>query len=195
MPKVKLIVEGDADVKFLKDLIHHHFDVDLNNNTDFITSMGDHTSLHRISKTIKSSTTEGNLNLLLFDCDNYTKEEKLELLNNEKQNLGIDIESFLFPDNKSKGNLETLLKNIINKDNKKLFNCIDDYSDCVTNLNIDQIRNFDEKSKIFVYVDSFIVGGRGKEKQRDYKEKTLWDLESDSLKPLLTFLRPYYNNA
>lgn len=64
---------------------------------------------------------------------------------------------------------------------------------CIGSLNIPELKNIDDKTKAFIYVDSFTNAGSAKERDHDYLQK-LWDLESEYLDPLFEFLQPSFTN-
>jgi hypothetical protein len=194
MANVTLIVEGIADYKFLRDLISFRFNTELFRE-DFIVVDGKSESLHKVKEDILKSSVKGKRNILIFDSDDGGQISTLEKINLNKDNFAIEG-IFLFPDNnpQSNGNLETLLRHAISSNGLGLLPCIDGYSTCVSNLEIENLRHIDEKAKIFIYVDSFQDGGSSKEKDRDYLKTNLWNLNSVHLTPLVDFLATYFIN-
>ncbi|ELR70295.1 hypothetical protein C900_03980 [Fulvivirga imtechensis AK7] len=186
MAELSFIVEGKSDKHFLKHFVQYHFGATIEDE-DFIVVEGNIEKIHLVEQSIKSSSQAGKTNLLFFDADTdcYGTIDRIEEKRNE---MSFEFDVFLFPNNHDSGNLETLLRGCINKDNDQLFECIDSYASCIDRLQLDNLQRFDEKAKFFVYVESFSVGGSGKGDKREYFEKQLWNLNSEGLKPLKEFL-------
>lgn len=191
MSVVKIIVEGGSDRKFITDFIHCFFNKELGSD-DFIIASGNLLSKPARANTIQRNSIEGGINITILDADGSLEATKARV-ESEIQEFELKIDNqFYFPNNGLPGNLETLLRRIVNKDRAGVLDCIDQYGHCLEKHRIPELRPFDEKAKVFVYVDSFTVGGKGKPDQVDYREKLLWNLDSEYLQPLYSFLRPYF---
>lgn len=188
--RVSFIVEGKADKQFLTHFINHHYRIELKDE-DFIVVDGNIEKIRLVMQDIKARSEAGRVNLLVFDSDD-NKEATLNRIDKVKNELELDFESFLLPNNNDSGNLETLLRNSINIENRPLLKCIDGYSNCINQLDLEVLRVINDKAKMFIYVDSFIDGGISKEHQRDYSNAVLWDLDAESLAPLKKFLDKYF---
>jgi len=191
MSKLKVIVEGEADKKFLIDFIKHCFEHTLTDE-DFIMAEGNLLEKPARANSIQKNTIQGGINIIILDANGDIEETRQRVANEiVTHQLQIDNQ-FYFPNNTDTGNLETLLRNIVNSERENIFNCIDNYADCLEMQRIPQLRAFDEKARIFVFIDSFTVGGPGKESERSYREALLWNLDSEYLEPLRGFLSPYF---
>ncbi|WP_422008619.1 DUF3226 domain-containing protein [Roseivirga pacifica] len=190
MSRVKLVVEGASDVKFLQDFIKVRFEgVDLKKG-DFIEAHSN--NLKRIKGRIETANKRGECVLLVFDADQSNDLTKARLID-ESGSLNIVLDDvFLFPDNSAEGNLENLLLNIVNPEMTGVLDCIDSYEMCVRELVSDDYKAIDNKGRVFIYADSFLFGGGAKPGSTDFTESRLWDLNSEHLNPLYEFLRPYF---
>ncbi|TAH22687.1 MAG: hypothetical protein EAZ08_00175 [Cytophagales bacterium] len=145
---------------------------------------------------------EQNFHLLMIqDADNPKKHHggvaaRLEYLKavkkqiEEKESITFDFETFLFPNHKDDGDLETLLMSIINQEEyNKFFACYQSYCCCIKPYanpsSIDSL--LENKSKIFSYVQTHRGQEFANEGKRDYKDG-LWNLDSEYLEPLKKFL-------
>ena len=63
---------------------------------------------------------QGGVNLVIFDADKDVEARRKEL-EAIKEQYNVNFELFLLPNNKDKGALEDLLENIINPNNRPIF--------------------------------------------------------------------------
>ena len=183
------IVEGKADEKFLQDFVKVRFGIELREGSFIVAGTK---SIKSIKPILTENMSIGKSQLIIFDAD-QSKKESYEQINQELEKLGLEIQGqFYFPNNADPGNLETLLRSAINPDCQGVLDCIDQYGHCLREKPVPGLRAFDEKSKVYIYVDSFEAGGSGKEDGRDYTEPRLWNLNSENLQPLYDFLSPYF---
>jgi hypothetical protein len=190
MAAVKFFVEGDADKKFLLDYLKH-LKIEGISNSDFVTvNSNTESALEKVKPDFVRSTAKGNTNLLIFDADaNYSNTlSELKRISAIQQ---ISFIPFLFPNDSSDGNLETLLENVINPNNKPIFDCFENYQTCLigksTNYNVPA-----KKTKIYAYVSVLVSekdSDQAKENKRDYLNSAHWDLNSSYLDPLKAFLQ------
>jgi len=184
---INIFVEGIADEKFIKDYLSY---LNISNDFKVIKTNGKDNLLDFLNIFEKNTDLEG-VNLIVFDADEDFNERKQEILNFREFN-NIDFELFLFPNNEDKGDLETLLENIIPEDNKNIINCWDNYENCIGKLskNLTIPAN---KTKIYAYLEVLLGKTQEekkkiKERSRDYKNKKHWNLNSDYLLNLKNFL-------
>lgn len=198
MSQIRIIVEGSSDMKFIQDFISARFGKELDNSF-FIIAQGNSLVQAARANSIQKNTINGGINILILDADENVENARSRI-SQEIDDYNLEIASQFFfpnnsqPDNNQPGNLETLLRSIINDQRAGIFTCIDGYGECLDGFRVPELRPFDEKAKMYVYVDSFIVGGEGKPTQRNYKEELLWNLNSENLQPLYEFLAPHFNN-
>lgn len=185
---IKFLVEGKEDIRFLKDFIFHHFKITLQDDS-FFSNEGKSEKLNDNTNLIKSTFNDVQNAILIFDADDTDYRSTIK--NIQQQSLDIDFETFLFPNNKDKGNLETLLRNIVTE--KDLFGCIDSYVNCIDSLEIARMKPTVEKTKMFIYLDSLLQEAAPKGTKRDYLMRNVWNLDSEYLIPLKNFLFPYFD--
>lgn len=186
MEMLTLIVEGEDDKRFLADYVKHHFSSDFN-RIEFIVVGGKSEMLHTKQVIIQSAAIN-NTCLLIFDADNSLEGTNGDI-DKEIARLKIFVtDKFLFPDNKSTGTLETLLRKIAS--NPSVFSCIDSYVACLRDTGIQELNRFIDKKKIYIYSDSHSQEGKGS--KREYNNNA-WNLDSKDLDPLKDFLSKHIN--
>lgn len=191
MDQISLIVEGEEDVRFVQDFITFHFSQKIDRNS-FIVIGGKSETIHDSIIKIQSSTASGNSNVVLFDADDTDYDSTLKKINTVAQKLSVKFDSiFLFPDNKAKGNLESLLRNSVVKENEGIFKCIDDFANCKGTLNLKHSTVIDEKVKLWIYHGSFKDAKAPKGSERSYLNQDVWDLNSPILKSLKDYLEQF----
>jgi hypothetical protein len=191
MAGISIIVEGSEDIRFLQDFIRFHFNSNLNKDS-FIEIEGKSEKLHLSRTKIQSSSSKGNKNILFFDADDKDFASTIRKVKSKESELQLNFDHiFLFPDNTSKGNLETLLLSCIPERNKGLFDCIKDYSSCKEALKLELSRKIDEKEKLYIYHGSFDESGKSTATQRSYLIDHIWNLKAKETNKLKDFLAPF----
>jgi hypothetical protein len=192
MEHISLIVEGEEDVRFFQDFIEFHFQKKVGRSL-FIEIGGKSETIHLSQVKIQTSTSSGRINVLVFDADDNDHKSTLTKVNAKEKELSLKFDKvFLFPDDKAKGNLESLLKSSVTSGNEKLFACIEAYASCKTALNLKNPRPIDEKEKLWIYHGSFENSGNSHATKRSYLDPGIWDLNSPILIPLKDFLRKFF---
>jgi hypothetical protein len=193
MEQITLIVEGQEDVRFLQDFIDFHFKKGMERDS-FIEIGGKSETIHKEQPKIQASTASGKLNIIIFDADDTDHSSTLSKVKVKEQELSLKFDKiFLFPDNNSKGNLESLLKSSVTHGNEKLFDCIEAYANCKTALNLKNPRPIDEKEKLWIYHGSFEDSGNAHGTKRSYLDQDIWDLNCPILIPLKNFLGDFFS--
>ena len=209
MEKIQIFVEGVADQKFFQDLISAWYNTKLTfggvqkgmvTNGDIFNVEGkgvfeDEIKMRLIDPILKFNDIKGVKNLFIFDADTF----KIETKNFEKYKSQFPIEHFLLPDNQSDGDLETLLEQIINQDNKVIFDCWEGYEDCLkTSIRKEGIFTTPaRKTKIYAYLEALLGESKNqkkkiKETERNYQDVNHWDLNAPALVNLKQFLDQYF---
>jgi len=201
---VRIFVEGDADVKFIKDITLHFYDIKLTDN-DIIKTDGWTTikSKREKGENIRNKLIEnsdGN-NLIIFDADDDFAIRRNEI-EQWKVEFELEFDLFLFPNNINNGELENLLETIIKIENKPIFDCWNSYETCL--LSYSSIREKPltvpaKKSKIYTYIETLVGNSHSekekiKDKNRDFRNIEHWNLNSDTIIPLKDFLDKYFDN-
>jgi hypothetical protein len=207
MKKVQIFVEGVADQKFFQDLLNDWYGIELSLggfkakgdifNVEGKGIFDDKNKMRLIDPMLKLNDTTGVKNLFIFDADTFERESQ----NFERYKSQFPIDHFLLPDNQSNGDLETLLEQIINQDNKVIFDCWDGYESC---LKSSKRKNGSfttpaRKTKIYAYLEALLGDSKNqkkkiKETERNYRDKSHWDLNSPALTKLKQFLDQYFQN-
>jgi hypothetical protein len=205
MATIRIFVEGDADVKFLKDYLSYiapSFEI----SQETIINTGGWTNIdsqkekgENIQNEMKKNTDNDGINLIVFDADKDFINRKQEL-ETWKSKYNLVFELFLFPNNQNVGALEDLLERIIIDNNQPIFNCWDRFETCIqesaSEIMGKKLTTPAKKTKIYAYLE-VLLGETRKEKdkikdpKRDYKNKEHWNLDSESLVPLKEFLLKY----
>jgi len=218
MKKSLILVEGIADLVFIKDFIEIHnsyfytLTQKIDDKTKEINIVHDSGSFVKIIvlgskealdnentlKFIKSEINKDNYDnsIIILDADNDFGGSKTQI---EKyvNDLGL-TNSYLFPNDEEIGDLETILENI--QVDKNIANCWSKFEACINESGAEYTIPA-KKSKIHTYLEvlnSNTNQGKNncKERNRDYKENTIWTL-SDITNPyilkLKNFLDQYLN--
>ncbi|MBD5192425.1 MAG: hypothetical protein HDS88_05995 [Bacteroidales bacterium] len=153
-------------------------------------------TLHLAKNQFIQNTAEGGVNLIIFDADSESnnggfKKRTHELLT-ELEELNIKAELFLWPDNCSDGDFETLLESIARKDlHKRFFACFNDYELCLGN----EYQSPNRKGKLHTYITAMKLSNSQRRKigsgQWLFENENLWNLNSTNLDPLKDFLEIY----
>jgi hypothetical protein len=199
---IKIFVEGKGDKIFLKAYIEFLLKEGHLNATvsfEFIDLKG-WTNIGTVNNTFIENSDFGGINLVILDADHpsnqggYTK--RLIDIEAIKSKNALIFDLFLFPNNETDGDFETLLEAIVNQKHNGLLKCFTAYEDCIAKHNLPDakvIYNLPiRKSKIYSYIDAFPKSRSEKEKFKlgDYffANPELWNLYSASLDPLKSFL-------
>ena len=96
------------------------------------------------------------------------------------------------------GALEDLLENIINPNNKPIFDCWEDYEKALVNLDIPgrtppPLTTPAKKTKIYGYLEALLGESRSQKElirdaKRNYENTLHWDLDAEYLEGLKGFL-------
>lgn len=203
--RFQIFVEGDADKKFLSDYYHHLFSENApkncithtgelsNEKTGGYRKLLDEANLLNM----RSNIANGGVNLVIFDADEDFETRRKELLA-YKEEYGVEFELFLLPNNKDAGELENLLENIINPNNRPIFDCWENYEQELVKLDIPgrtppPLTTPAKKTKIYGYLEALLGESKSqkkmiKESERKYENPLHWNLDAEYLKPLKEFL-------
>ncbi len=218
--------EGIADQKFLADAIGHWFGLKFertnvkkngkdaqifkgsneNLTIDIQSLVGKDTILNekQAVETLKDqysfNRNQGKLNIVFLDADENIENRFVEV-EQSKIFLEEDYPVFLLPNNESIGDLETLLEKIVNPINNEIFECWNNYENCLTGkenpANPGNLITLPaRKTKIYAYLEALLGSSKKqkeliKEPNRDYTNPNHWDLNHGYLEPLKTFLNKH----
>lgn len=213
MERYLIIVEGKADIIFIKDyLIFLDSSLELKEDNrkkkqylligstskviKIFYSRG-YTKINPLKTRIEKLQMDDGIEedykiLVIQDADDPTKENggvknRMKYLDN----IDMEFKTFLFPNNQDDGDLETLLLRIIDKTKYNNFlACYKKYVSCIKNITQ---KNFikellEDKNQVFSYFSAYYGMEQSKEENREYISE-YWDFNSDALKSLNKFIK------
>jgi len=210
MQKYLIIVEGKADIIFLRDyLIALYLDLKIiknftkKNKREIVLKSdkieikiliaGGYTAIKddKFLKSMETYIDDEYKILVIQDADDPTKDDGgIENRMKYLDKIDVEFETFLFPNHQDNGDLETLLLGIIDKSKYVNFlNCYTKYISCIKDMTQKDFINelLDNKNRVFSYFTSYYGMENSKEENREYT-KEYWDFNSDYLKRLKEFL-------
>ena len=159
------------------------------------------TKLKFVKNLFEENTDQGGINIIIFDADDAVKAPEnggfeLRMAAIQEILFGYSFELFLFPDNKSDGDFESLLEKIINQNHSILLTCFESYELCISSAINAQGEHIYKtpirKSKLFSYIDAFPKSRKQSEKFKNgdwfFSNPEIWDLNCDELNNLRLFL-------
>ncbi len=185
-----IFVEGVADKRFLEQLIEYHWG---KVKKESIVATGGYTNLlsgNTYLNLMKRNSDDGGINLVVFDADDDCKQRRRDLLK-WKAETGAEFELFLFPDDRTEGELEDLLEGIINIDNRPVMDCWETYENSLKEIVLPWKDGMPltipaKKTKIYAYLEVLLEASKSEKKKikeayRDYTNVNHWDLNSNKL--------------
>lgn len=128
------------------------------------------------------------------DKDIEARRKELEAV---REQYHVEFELFLLPNNKDAGELEDLLENIINPNNRPILDCWENYEKELVQLDIPDrtpppLTTPAKKTKIYGYLEALLGESKSqkeliKEVNRNYKNTQHWNLDAEYLEPLKGF--------
>ena len=192
-----LYVEGIADMVFFKQYIQHCFGIVV--PEEQIVNLEGWTNIKGIAalRRMRSTSDNGGINLVILDADADFEARRKEVSDWGQKN-DVEFELFLLPNNHDAGTLEDLLEHIINPNNRPIFNCWEHYEQELVQLDIPgrtppPLTTPAKKTKIYGYLEALLGESKSqkeliKEANRNYGNTQHWNLDSEYLEPLKTFL-------
>ncbi len=171
-----ILVEGRHDKHFLQNYLKH-LGID---NVEI-----QHTDGKDNLENYKKNIIKNDSIKIIFDADDDLELAKENIKNQLGKEFFDKCEFFLIPNNKDKGNLETLIENIAKEE--CVLKCFDHYTECLKTLQEknQNIKLPAKKSKVYAYNHSFGYNNGDK----NYKiDNTYFDLDNEYLTPLKEFL-------
>ena len=192
-----IVVEGIADETFIRQYLYHLFGQKVPENFILKTNGKDNLKSSVAINRMRSMTDQGGINLVIFDADNNFETRQASILEWKKQN-GLEFELFLLPNNQDKGELEDLLENIINPNNRPIMECWEHYEKELVTLDIPgrtppPLTTPAKKTKIYGYLEALLGTSESdkkkiKEREREYHNALHWNLDAEYLSSLKEFL-------
>lgn len=207
MRRVTIWVEGVADQKFLADIICHWYGLAFDKQfkatdetsqiavsiqkTDGISTFTADKEWEKRRPDFEDNQIKGIQNIVIVDADANVENRRKDILSVTEGMVSAET-LYLWPDDRSTGDLETLLEQIIQPQHKGIFECWEAYEMCLKHKNL-QYTTPDRKAKIYAYLEALLSKQDGdliKELKRDYTNPDHWNLnaEQEPLKQLKTFL-------
>ena len=177
-----IVVEGKEDKNFLESYIKNLGYSDENFECRSICGRD---KLKGYRNDIENALDKGEKVLIVFDADLKEPEAKSPYENAriyiEGELKGLEgFKIFLFPDDSSTGAVEDLLEKIINSEHERIFECFEEYKQCIREYSEYNLPNM--KAKIFAYKEALDI------LKKNTFDSRYWDFESTALKPLKSFL-------
>lgn len=209
MNKFQIIVEGTADKKFFEDYYRHLFHENAPEGSITLPIKGDKTGGYQKLfsengiNTLKEGMDYGATNLVIFDADNDFDARRKDILD-WKQEHDVEFELFLLPNNHDAGTIEDLLENIINPNNRPIFDCWEHYEQELVQIDIPgrtppPLTTPAKKTKIYGYLEALLGETKSqkeliKEANRNYENAQHWNLDAKYLEPLKAFIQNNISN-
>ena len=195
-----IVVEGIADETFIRQYLYHLFGQKVPDNFILRTNGKDNLKSSVAINRMRSMTDQGGINLVIFDADNNFETRRASILEWKKQN-GLEFELFLLPNNQDKGELEDLLENIINPNNRPIMDCWEHYEKELVTFDIPgrtppPLTTPAKKTKIYGYLEALLGTSESdkkkiKEREREYHNALHWNLNAEYLSSLKEFLEKW----
>lgn len=207
MNKFLILVEGKADATFLRDYLTYLFkletikqlkkSIELQNDEIFIEILiaEGYSAILNLKSRIEDYFFVKEYKILVIqDADNPKKQDggvtnRNVYLNKVKEELKINFDFFLFPNNKDDGDLENLLLKIVNRELFiKTKDCYLKWIECSKEYSPEEhIKElFDNKHIVYNYFRTFYGMDNAKEEKRRYTDE-FWQFSNKNLEPLKTF--------
>ena len=195
-----IVVEGIADETFIRQYLYHLFGQKVPENFILRTEGKDNLKSSVAINRMRSMTDQGGINLVIFDADDDCEARRSSILEWKELN-GLEFELFLLPNNQDKGELEDLLENIINPNNRPIMECWEHYEKELVTLDIPgrtppPLTTPAKKTKIYGYLEALLGTSDSdkkkiKEREREYHNVLHWNLDAEYLLPLKEFLEKW----
>ena len=193
-----IFVEGVADARFIKQYIGHLYGDVVDDERLVILKGWDNLKTEATAIRMHSMSANGGVNLVIVDTDKDFQIRKDEIAKWQQANK-VQFELFLLPNNHDAGTLEDLLENIINLNNRPIFDCWEHYEQELVQTDIPgrtppPLTTPAKKTKIYGYLEALLGETKSqkeliKEVNRNYENPQHWNLDADFLEPLKGFIK------
>ena len=191
-----IFVEGVADARFIKQYIGHLYGDVVDDERLVILKGWDNLKTEATALRMHSMSANGGVNLVIVDADKDFMDRKDEI-ERWRQTSMVQFELFLLPNNQDAGTLEDLLENIINPNDRPIFDCWEHYEQELVQLDIPgrtppPLTTPAKKTKIYGYLEALLEPKQKnliKERNRNYENTQHWNLDADFLEPLKGFIK------
>ena len=196
-----IFVEGVADARFIKQYIGHLFGYVVDDERLVILKGWDNLKTEATALRMHSMSANGGVNLVIVDADKDFMARKDEIEKWRQASI-VQFELFLLPNNHDVGTLEDLLENIINPNNRPIFDCWEHYEQELVRTDIPgrtppPLTTPAKKTKIYGYLEALLEREQKdliKERNRNYENTQHWNLDTEYLEPLKAFIQNNISN-
>lgn len=192
-----IFVEGLADARFFKQYIRHLLGEDVADERIIVLNGWNALKADASILRMRSMTANGGVNLVILDADKDIETRRAEILEWKRLN-DLEFELFLLPNNNDAGALEDMLENIINPNNRPIFDCWEGYEKELVKLDIPgrtppPLTTPAKKTKIYGYLEALLGESRSQKEligdaKRNYENAQHWNLDAEYLEALKGFL-------
>jgi hypothetical protein len=147
---------------------------------------------------LKENIETGFFNIVIFDADfphdaegdikgngNKGIENCTQKLKDIKRKHDVVFYYYLWPNNEHDGMIENLLHKLIPEDKMSIFNCIENFQECLKNSRIPSLKIADLKDKIGYYLHTALQ--KSEPGKRDYCNTAYWNLNHNEIGDLTIF--------
>lgn len=194
--------ETTDEKDFVEKFIQHHFPKYKLSKDYEVFGTGGKDKLHKFQTILQENTFNGGINLVIYDADShhngggYSK-RKIHY-NTHKKTLDIEFDLFLWANNHSDGDFETMLMQIILPKHKGLIDSFNQYAKRIRRMSRGKIKYKIPGNKGCIH--SYISAMPMKRKEKElfakgywgFENKDYWNLDSEYLLPLKKFLGRYF---
>ena len=192
-----IFVEGLADARFFKQYIRHLLNENVADERIIVLNGWNALKADASILRMRSMAANGGVNLVILDADKDIETRRSEILEWKRLN-DLEFELFLLPNNSDAGALEDMLENIINQNNRPIFDCWEGYEKELVKLDIPgrtppPLTTPAKKTKIYGYLEALLGSTKNekeliKERNRKYDNAMHWNLDAEYLEGLKGFL-------
>ena len=188
---IRIFCEGISDQRFLRDFLEVHYKISISDE-----SLKENKLIHNLGSWNKLKDRKGRItdensdyySLIFLDADDEKVTDKpgfdatvtfvtelMETWNWSKYGV------FVLPNHKDKGTVEDLLEKVINKKHSQIFECWNEFENCLSKDNSLTIPA--KKSKIYSFLEC-LHGVTNQEKDkckdpnRDFQNENLWEIRN-----------------
>lgn len=167
-----------------------------------VIGTGGKDNLHKFQTILQENTFNGGTNLVIYDADSrfngggYSK-RKIHY-NTQKTTLEIEFDLFLWPNNHSDGDFESMLLQITQPKHKGLLDCFNQYAKRIRRISRGKIKYKvpGKKGCIHSYISAMPMKRKEKELFTKgywaFENEEYWNLDSEYLQPLKEFFGRYF---
>lgn len=194
--------ETTDEKDFIEKFIQHHFPKYKLSEDYEVFGTGGKDKLHKFQTILQENTFNGGTNLVIYDADGSNNgggySRRRIHYNIQKTTLDIDFDLFLWPNNYSDGDFETMLLQITLPKHKWLINCFNQYARRIKRKSRGKIKYNvpGRKGCIHSYISAMPMNRNEKKLFGKgywaFENKEYWNLDVEYLQPLKKFLGKYF---